>query len=57
MRHELRDRLNAVPGLQVAPERMTGFPRVTVSILHDDAALTKFLDVMTWMVEKLRTGQ
>ncbi|WLD13106.1 hypothetical protein [Planctellipticum variicoloris] len=56
IRHELCDRLNAVPGLQVAPERMTGYPRVTLSILRDEAALMKFLDAMTWLVEKLRMG-
>lgn len=57
MRQDLCNRLNAVPGLQVASERMTGFPRVAISILHDDAALAKFLDAMTWVVQELRKAQ
>jgi hypothetical protein len=55
-RRELCVRLNGIPGVQVPQERMTGFPRILLHTLQDEAALQAFLDTMTWVVAELRAA-
>jgi hypothetical protein len=53
-RQELCQRLNAIPGVNVAQERMIGFPRILLQTLRNEGSLKAFLDTMTWVVQQLR---
>jgi hypothetical protein len=53
-RKELWERLNAIPGVSVPVERMTGFPTIPLQTLTNDASLRAFLDTLAWMVQELR---
>ncbi len=55
-RRELLKMLNAVPGVSVPPERITGYPCISLQTLFNDASLHAFLNVMTWLVQQLRTA-
>jgi hypothetical protein len=52
----LLERLNSVPGISIPQEQRAGRPSVPLSILKQPSALTRFLDAVTWMVEKIRAS-
>lgn len=54
-RNELFHKLNAIPGVKVAPERMTGYPRILLQTLTNEDSLRAFLDTMTWVVQELHS--
>jgi len=56
MRQALWKKLNEIPGVKVPQERMTGYPRILLQTLREDASLKAFLSVMTWVVQELRTS-
>lgn len=53
-RRELCGRLNGIPGVKVPQERMTGYPRILLQTLQDEASLKAFLGTMTWVVAEIR---
>jgi hypothetical protein len=55
-RQELLQKLNAIPGVNVPPERMTGYPHILLSTLTNEAALQALLGTLTWLVKELRAG-
>lgn len=55
-RVELLKMLNAIPGVSVPPERITGYPCISLQTFLNDASLYAFLNVMTWLVQQLRAA-
>jgi len=55
-RQALCQKLNAIPGVKVPPERMIGFPAIPLQALTSEAALRALLDTLTWLVEELRAA-
>lgn len=55
-REELRAKLNAIPGVSIATERMTGYPTIPLKALANDDALRSCLAVLTWVVQELRAA-
>lgn len=55
-REELRAKLNALPGVSVPAERMTGFPTLPLQALMPDAAMRACLNVLTGIVQELRAA-
>ena len=55
-RAELWRRLNAIPGVAVPVERMTGFPTVPLAKLTRPDALTACLETLTWLARELRAA-
>ena len=55
--HQLWQKLNAVPGVNVSQDSMTGYPGITLQTLANDDSLRMFLDTMTWVVEELRAAE
>ena len=53
-RQELMDRLNAIPGVDLAPDRIAARPRFAVDLLAEEAHLNIFLDSFDWFVACLR---
>jgi len=54
-RRELLDRLNAIRGIELAPERATNrYPTFPYTALQDPAALKQFLEAMEWTVDQIR---
>jgi hypothetical protein len=53
-RHELLEKLNRSPGVDIAADAITVRPRILLSTLNDDAALTHFLDALGWFVEEVK---
>ena len=54
-RRELLDRLNAIKGVNLAPEAITTWPAIAVSALHTDTELQQFLAAMDWVLADLET--
>jgi hypothetical protein len=55
-RQALWQKLNEIPGVEVPPERMTGFPAIPLQALASEVALRAFLDRITWVVAELRAA-
>jgi hypothetical protein len=55
-REELRAKLNAIPGVSIPADRMTGFPTLPLQALTSDAALRACLEVLTGIVQELRAA-
>jgi hypothetical protein len=47
-RLELLHKLNTIPGIAIPPEKVSSRPNFPLSILNDDAALQKFMEVFDW---------
>lgn len=54
LRRELLVRLNAVPGIAIAEDRLDKMPKFPLAVLADRAACAAFCDVWTWAVGVLR---
>src|SRR5262249_23063668 len=55
-RRELLERLNKVDGINLAAESITGRPNIRLVDLSSEAQLTKFLEVIGWLVDELHAG-
>ncbi len=53
-RMELRERLNAIPGVDIPADRTTGRPTFPLSALKDEDAMNRFLAVLGWFVREVR---
>jgi hypothetical protein len=55
-RQELRERLNRIPGVDIPGDANTLNlrPRIQMSTLRDQPALTQFLEVLDWFVHKVK---
>jgi hypothetical protein len=53
-RDELRQKLNAIPGVEVEPDRMTGYPRIPLETLTNPTALQALTSALTWLVAQLK---
>jgi hypothetical protein len=54
-RLELRDRLNAIPGVEIPADGINRNPSIPLAALGDDAAMAQFLAVLDWYVSEIRT--
>lgn len=50
-RHELRRRLNAIPGIAIPEDGINRRPTLPLSALADEGALTSFLQTLEWALE------
>lgn len=57
LRIELRDRLNAIPGVSIAEDSITKFPWVPLSVFADQARLKQLLAVLEWVVGQYRGSE
>ncbi len=55
-RMELRDRLNAIPGIDIPADRITKRPAFPLSVLRDEAAMNQFLEVLDWFVQEVEAS-
>jgi hypothetical protein len=55
-RLELMRRMNEIPGVSFKEDRMTGRPSIRLEGLLEPSARQRFLDVLTWMVQQIRTA-
>ena len=55
-RHELRDRLNQISGVEIPPDSITLRPRILLSTLRNMAALTQFLEVLDWFLQEVKAA-
>ena len=53
-RRELRDRLNAVPGISISEEGIERRPNVPLQSLTAPGALAHFLEALDWVVDEIR---
>jgi hypothetical protein len=53
-RRELRDRLNAVPGVNIPLDKIGAEPSVSLAALKDDAVLQQFLVAFDWVIEQIK---
>jgi hypothetical protein len=56
-REELRQRLNRIAGVNLAPDAISKRPGIPIVTFLDDERLKQFLDVMDWRVGELRSAQ
>ncbi|OPX78831.1 MAG: hypothetical protein A4E45_01047 [Methanosaeta sp. PtaB.Bin039] len=52
-RREFMDRLNQVPGINIAEDRITRRPNIPFSVFKDEAALRQFLETLDWAVREI----
>jgi hypothetical protein len=52
----LRDRLNKIPGVEIAANAITRRPTVPLAVLTDDAALKAFLGVLDWYIAEVKAA-
>jgi len=55
-RFELLDKLNAIPGISLPPDRINRRPSFRLELLRDEAVLDRFLAVVKWMVEEIKNA-
>jgi hypothetical protein len=55
-RNELRLKLNQVPGVDIPAEAVTLRPRIYLSTLKNEAAVTQFLDALRWFVNEVKAS-
>ncbi|MFC2079515.1 hypothetical protein ACFLSZ_06015 [Candidatus Bipolaricaulota bacterium] len=53
-RHELRERLNQIEGINIPPEAIEKTPTALLGVLADDTALKQFFAVYDWVAEEIR---
>lgn len=54
-RHELREKLNAIPGISIPPEAIERRPNFPLKVLASPGILDQFLAVLDWVVGEIRT--
>ena len=55
-RLELLGRLNQIPDVEIAPDRIAGYPRVPLSALREDVSVSGFLTAFEWAIGAIRSG-
>lgn len=53
-RLELLQRVNAIPGVDISTERISGYATLPISALEDEASLEQFLNAMQWLIGEIR---
>ena len=53
-RNDLRDRLNAIQGVDISPDGIEKWPNFPLTAVNDDAAMQQFLDTLDWYVSEVR---
>jgi hypothetical protein len=56
MRHELLDKLNAIPDVSLPEEAVTKRPGISLVSLQDSAALSQFLDTCEWVLGEIQAA-
>jgi hypothetical protein len=54
-RHELRQRLNGIPGVDIPPDGITRYPSIYLSVLQDESAQRQFLEVLDGLIDEIRS--
>ena len=54
-RRELRDKLNAIPDVSIPEDGIERRPNVPLQVLTLPGALDRFLEVLDWMVNEIRS--
>ena len=54
-RKSLLERLNAIQGVHIPADRIDYLPSIQMPVLHDDAAMQQFLDVLDWVIDEVRS--
>ncbi|KQO65178.1 hypothetical protein ASF23_03440 [Curtobacterium sp. Leaf261] len=57
LRNEFRNRLNAVPGVDLSADRIDKRPSFPIETLTSAASLTMVVDTLRWFVDAVRRGQ
>lgn len=52
--HELRERLNRIPGVHLPEDSVTKYPSIQLSLLGEEPARRLFLDALEWTVREIR---
>jgi hypothetical protein len=55
-RLELLDRLNKIPGVEIAADAITRRPTIPLAVLTDDTALKAFLGVLDWYIAEVKVA-
>ena len=55
-RHELREKLNAIEGIDISQEGVNAYAKFSLAALHDSASMRQFLSAFDWVVGKIRQG-
>lgn len=55
-RMEMRERMNAIPGVSIAPEAITKFPSISLAAFADPTRLQQLLAVLDWVVEQYKAA-
>jgi hypothetical protein len=53
-RQELRERLNQIPGVDIAADAITRRPSIPHATLQEEAALTQLLRILDWVVQEMK---
>lgn len=53
-RQALRDKLNTIPGISIAEERIDRRPNVPLQVLTAPGVLAQFLEALDWVVDQIR---
>jgi hypothetical protein len=56
LRIELLERLNAVPGVSIARDRITTYPSFLITALADQNSLNLFLSAFDWFIEQVKVA-
>ena len=54
MRLELRNKLNAIPGVDIAENKLEKRPTIPLSIFAEPESLKKFIEVFDWFVAEVK---
>jgi hypothetical protein len=57
MREELRSRLNAIPGVDLPPDRLARRPTFELKALYAEGALQVFLGAMGWVFDEVAAAE
>jgi hypothetical protein len=53
LRHDWREKLNRIPGVDIGSERISGRPTIPLRLLTDETAFSAFRDVYDWVMTTL----
>ena len=55
-RQEVLRRLNMIPRIQIAEDRIDKYAFLDIDVLSDPDVLNEFLSVFDWMIEEIRSA-
>jgi len=52
-RLELLNKLNAIEGVSISPDKITKYPSIRLSVLENENSLKQFFAVYEWFIEQV----